>query len=111
MEPAGDPDIEELKEQIQKQTELLQDTNRIVHKLRRNIWWGRVWTVVWWVAIFAASGAAYYYYAQPYINTLEHYYAGFQKSAGQASNFETQVQNWLSQFSPGSTTPTSTPGK
>ena len=98
MESIGDPDIEELKEEIRRQGALLADTNRVVHKLRRNIWWGRLWTVFFWVLVFALSGAAYYYYAQPYIDKLAQYYASFQQGAGQAQSLERQVQSWFAQL-------------
>lgn len=99
-----DPEIEELKELVRQNTKLAQDTNRLVHKLRRNIWWGRVWSVAWWIFIFLVAGGAYYYYAEPYVQKLEQYYAGFQSGAQQAQSWEQQAAQWFAQLGKSGTT-------
>lgn len=93
-----DDEIDALRQEVDELKQLTQDTNRTVHKMRRSIWWGRLWTLVWWGAVFLLSGAAYYYYAQPYIDKLEQYYAGFQQQASQAQSWESQVQKFLQQL-------------
>lgn len=84
-------DIEELRALIEKNTKLAEDTNRMVHKLRRSALWGRFFQIVWWVAIIAISGAAYYIYLQPYVGQIEALYEQF-KTSGQ------QVQDFLQSF-------------
>ncbi len=84
-------DIEELRALIEKNTKLAEDTNRMVHKLRRSALWGRFFQIVWWVAIIAISGAAYYIYLQPYVGQIEAMYEQF-KASGQ------QVQDFLQSF-------------
>ena len=103
-----DPDIKQLQEEVKRLSVVTQDTNRIVHKLRRNIWWGRVWSILWWVAIFAISAGMYYYYAQPYVDKLMQAYTGFQQKSAQAQSFEQQAQDFLNKYlgSSGTSTPT-----
>lgn len=90
-----DPDIKELKELVQRNVALAEDTNRIVHKLRRNVWWGRLWSIVWWGTIIIASGAAYYLYAQPYVEQAMGVY-------NSAQGWQVQIQDFFAKF--GSTT-------
>ena len=101
MENIPDPEIEELKDIVKRQGQVIDETNRIVHGMRRSQRLRMLWSVVWWLAIFGVSAGAYYYYLQPYIQTLEQYYANFQQSSHNAQNFETQLQNWFKQFAPG----------
>lgn len=92
-----DPELEEIKRMLQKNVALAEDTNHIVHKLRRNIWWGRLWTIVWWVAILAVSGAAYYVYLQPYVDQLSQAY-------GNVQGWQVQVQDFFAKFGQSGTT-------
>jgi hypothetical protein len=93
-----DDEIGALRQEVDELKAVTLDTNRTVHKLRRGIWWGRLWTLVWWVAVFGLSGAAYYYYAEPYIQKLQQYYAGFQQQATQAQTWESQAQQMFNNF-------------
>ena len=99
-----DADIEELRQKVEDLKNLTQDTNRIVHKMRRGVWWVRLWTIVFWLAVLSVSGAAYYYWAQPYVQKVEQAYAGFQQNASQAQNFFQQTQQLFSSFFTGGTT-------
>jgi hypothetical protein len=93
-----DTDIEELKEEVEQLKAISADTNRVVHKMRRGIWWGRIWTLAWWLILFGASGAAYVYYLQPVVTRAEQYYQQFQHQAGQTQGFEQQVAQFFSQL-------------
>ncbi len=84
-------DIEELKELVEKNTKLAEDTNLTVHKMRRSALWGRVLQLIWWAAIITVSGAAYYIYLQPYVGQIEDLYEQF-KASGQ------QLQDFLQSF-------------
>jgi len=83
------------------------DTNRMVHKMRRGLWYGRIFQVVWWLAVLAVSGYAYYTYAQPYVDKIVKIYAQVQQGTQQAQNLQSEVSsffgNWLQQH-PASTT-------
>ncbi len=94
-----DPEIQELKELVEKNIKMTEDTNRIVHKLRRNIWWGRLWTIVWWALVLGVSSVTYYVYLQPYVDQATRAY-------GSTKNFEQQVQNFFTQFAHMGTTTT-----
>jgi len=104
IENIPDPEIEELKEIVKRQGQVIEETNRMLHSMRRGQRLRTLWSVVWWAAIIAVSAGAYYYYLQPYITTLEQYYANFQHSSAQAQTLESQISNWFKQFAPGATT-------
>jgi uncharacterized membrane protein len=86
-----DTDILELKEEVEQLKAISVDTNKVVHKMRRGIWWGRIWTLAWWLILFGVSSAAYVYYLQPIALKAEQYYAQFQHQAGQSQGIEQQV--------------------
>ena len=69
-----DPEIEELKELARAQSRIAEDTNSIVHKLHRGVWWGRIWTLLWWAAVLGIGGATYYYYLAPYVDQIQALY-------------------------------------
>src|SRR5579859_5135657 len=87
-----DPELKELKELVRRNIALSEDTNRAVHRMRRSVVWGRLFQLVWWVAIFALSGYAYYYYLQPYVVKLEQLYEQVQKGGQQAQSAMQQLQ-------------------
>ena len=94
-----DPRIDEI-------LRLTKETNHMVHKMRRGMWWGRFFLVVWWVGIFALSGVTYYYYAQPYVNKLEQLYVQIQQGGEQAQQVSSQISSFFGNWMP--RTPTST---
>lgn len=98
MENVGDPDIEELKEIVKRQGEVIDETNRMIHGMRRGQRWRLLWSILWWAAIIAVSAGTYYYYLQPYVVRLEQAYAGFQQQAHNAQSLEGQIANWFKQF-------------
>lgn len=93
-----DSEIEDLKRLVQKNIAIAEDTNRLVRKMRRGALWGRVFQIVWWLLFLAVSGAAYYYYLQPYVQKVENFYTQVQTSGKQAQGFEGQVQQFINSF-------------
>jgi uncharacterized membrane protein len=87
-------DIKELKELIEKNTKLAEDTNLTVHKMRRSALWGRALQLIWWAAIIGVSGAAYYIYLRPYVGQIEYLYEQF-KTIGQ---YVGQIEDLHEQF-------------
>ncbi len=81
-------EIEELKELVEKNLEVTQETNRMVRIMRRNATWGWIFQIVWWLVVAGVTGAAYYYYVQPYVMQIEHLYGISQQ----------QTQNWNNQI-------------
>jgi len=85
-------EIGELKELVEKNIEVTEETNRVVHKMRRSAMWGMVMQIVWWVAIAGATGAAYYYYVQPYVAQIQRLYGASQT---QSQNLNEQIVNFV----------------
>lgn len=54
---------------IERLTELVEDNNRVLHRLQRAKRWGTFFRFSYWVvALLLAAGA--YYYIQPYLDSL-----------------------------------------
>lgn len=58
---------EEEKVLLKKTLELAQENNKMLHSIRRQMIWGRVFRVAYWVLIIGAA-IGVYYYIDPYIN-------------------------------------------
>jgi len=72
-----DPDIEELKELVRRNTQLSQETHRMVRSLYRETMWARFWKFAW-ALVFIGAAIYAYYYAQPYIQKIEQLYTAAQ---------------------------------
>lgn len=83
-------DIDELRELIEKNIEISQETHRMVRKMRRTALFGWFFQAVWWLAVAGITSAAYYYYAEPYIAKIESLY-GFTQS--QSRGFNEEITN------------------
>ena len=57
----------EEKEMLKKSLELSQENNKMLHSIRRGMFWGRTMRVVYWVVIIGAA-IGVYYYIEPYLN-------------------------------------------
>lgn len=86
-----DSEVEDLKQEVEELKRISVDTNRVIHGMRRGQRWRSFFSVVWWVAIIAVSGASYYYYVQPYV-------AQAIKSYDNAKDFQVQLQNLFAKF-------------
>ena len=91
-------DYEELRDMMKKTLALTMDTNRMVHKMRRAAMWGRIMQLVWWGVVIAVSGAAYYYYLEPYVNDLVKLYNQAQATSSQTPGFNQEVQQFFHKF-------------
>ena len=56
------------KQILKKTLELAQENNKMLHSIRRGMWWGRITRIIYWVLIIGASIGAYYYLT-PYIDS------------------------------------------
>jgi hypothetical protein len=56
------------KEMLKKTLELAGEYNKMLHSIRRNMFWGRVTSTVYWIIIIGAA-VGVYYYIDPYINS------------------------------------------
>ena len=69
----------------------------MLHKMRRGLWWGRLFSIAWWLLVVVGSGVAYYYYLQPYVDSITHAYQSVQHGAAEAQNFPMTLQKMLTQ--------------
>lgn len=58
----------EEKEMLKKTLELAQENNKILHSVKRSMFWGRVVRVIYWIIIIGAA-IGIYYYIEPYLNS------------------------------------------
>lgn len=83
--------MQELRQEVRRLTKTVEETNTVVHKLRRSQRWHTLFQIVWWLSVVGITGAAYYYYIQPYVSNVMDAY-------GNAKDFQVQVQDWFAQF-------------
>ena len=55
---------------IERLAELVEDNNRILHRLQRAKRWGTFFHSLYWVLILLLAAGSYYY-IQPYIDSLQ----------------------------------------
>ena len=70
---------------------VVEDTNHIVHKMRRSARWSLIFSILWWLSIIGLTGALYYYYLAPYIEGIKEIY-------GNAQGWEDQVAEFFRNF-------------
>ncbi len=91
------PEIEELKELVQKDMAVNAETNRLVHQMRRSARWNMLFQILYWLVILGILGAGYYY-ASPYIYNLLHLYQGMERTGGQQTSLLQDVGRSFSRF-------------
>lgn len=57
----------EEREMLKKTLELAQENNKMLHSMRRYMFFGRIFRVIYWVVIIGAAIGAYYY-IEPYLD-------------------------------------------
>ncbi|MBI2120044.1 MAG: hypothetical protein HYT94_00285 [Parcubacteria group bacterium] len=67
--------LEKSEEELLERTYAVEkENNAMLKKLYHDMWWGRMFRTIYWIAIFGAMFGAYYY-IQPYIAPLLDAYA------------------------------------
>ncbi len=66
----------ENKETLRKILELEQKNHKMLTSIHKSMFWSKVFRVIYWVIIIAATVGAYYY-IEPYINGIIEAYGGF----------------------------------
>ncbi len=61
------------KETLARILELAEDTNKVMHKMRRVQRWASVWSSLYWIIIIALAIGSFYY-IQPFIDSFVHAY-------------------------------------
>ncbi len=92
-----DTEIDELRREVEELKEISADTNRTMHKMRRGQRWATIFQIIWWLSIVGVTGAAYYYYVQPYVEQVIGAYDN-------AKGLQVQVGDWFAKLSGHSTT-------
>ncbi len=80
--------LAELKELVRQNIALSQETNKMLHSMRRSAWISRAIRITWIVLLIGSSLLAYSY-LQPYIDQILSIYGnlqGFQEKAGSFFN-------------------------
>ncbi|MBC7836956.1 hypothetical protein H7X87_04260 [Acetobacteraceae bacterium] len=85
-----DQEIEELKELVRQNTKVVEETNKIVHGMRRSARWSATFRVVWWLAIVGVTASIYYFYLAPYFGALQQFFEN-------ATGWEAQFVNFFGQ--------------
>ncbi len=58
----------ELKDMIRKNLELSAENNKMLHSIKRGMFWGKIMRIVYWVIILGV-GVGLYYYIEPYVDS------------------------------------------
>lgn len=59
----------EEREMLKKTLGLAQENNKMLHSIRRSMFWGRVTRIIYWIIIIGAA-IGVYYYIEPYIDSV-----------------------------------------
>lgn len=62
-------DKDSLQKKLDRNFELNQENNELLHKLWRSVVWGRVAKVIYWVIIIGVAVGAFYF-LQPYVSSI-----------------------------------------
>ncbi|MBN2094038.1 MAG: hypothetical protein JW740_01580 [Candidatus Zambryskibacteria bacterium] len=58
----------EEKEMLKKTLELAQENNKMLHKIRHSLFWGRIARIAYWLIIIGTA-VGVYYYISPFIDS------------------------------------------
>ena len=92
-----DPELAELKQEVESLKAVTIDTNRVVHGMRRSQRWRSFFAVVWWVIIIGASVGSFYL-IQPYVQKAIDAYGGIQQSSKTVQGLQQQAQDFLNKY-------------
>lgn len=98
----ADPEIEELKELVRQNIKLTQDTNRLVHAMRRSV---RLKSLLWAVFVIASIGLSvwgYYTYVEPRVEQVKNIY---QTNIAPLEGAQNSILGFLKNWGGASTTP------
>jgi hypothetical protein len=86
-----DPEMEEVKELVKRQSAQIEDIHKTLHSMRNAQRRHFVYRLLWWVVVTGVGAWAYYTFAWPYIEQIMQAY-------GSAQDLQVQVQNFFAQF-------------
>ncbi len=78
----------EMKQMLKRNTELLEENNRLLHKLHRNAVWGFWLRVLFYGIFLGLPFLLYFYFIAPYLASMESSYGGALERLESLSNLE-----------------------
>ncbi len=78
----------EMKQMLKRNTELLEENNRLLHKLHRNAVWGFWLRVIFYGIFLGLPFLLYFYVIAPYLASMESSYGGALERLESLSNLE-----------------------
>ncbi len=78
----------EMKQVLKRNTELLEENNRLLHKLHRNAVWGFWLRVLFYGIFLGLPFLLYFYFIAPYLASMESSYGGALERLESLSNLE-----------------------
>ena len=82
----------DIRDAVQKTLELVEENNKILRKMRRSIFWGRVFHTLYWIIIIGVSIGAYYY-VQPYLESMLKIFGGTQGTLDELQKLPDLLKN------------------
>lgn len=82
----------ESKKLLEVTYSLVEENNRMLHSIKRSMFWSRVMTVVYWIVIIGVSVGAFYF-VQPYIDQLMEIYGGAKSNLDNIGSLLKNFQN------------------
>ena len=80
------------RKMLQEVLEISQENQKMVKRLYKSWWWGRIGSIVYWVVIIGFAFGAYYF-IQPYFNVLTSVYGGLQQQVDTVQNAGSSIQD------------------
>ncbi len=77
---------EDLQELVRANIKLTQENNRMLRAMRRDVWMGRTFRVLFWLVLLVGSYMVYYVFLAPYVAQVEQIYAQMQSITGAVSS-------------------------
>jgi hypothetical protein len=97
---------------LRETLELGRENNRLLRKMRRDAFLGRIFSIIFWGATLILPLVLYYFYIAPYLQALRGSIQNVENKADQFKAVEAQLPPWAQEwFRKTFTDSTSTPAK
>ena len=87
---------EDLQDLVRANIKLTQENNRMLKAMRRDVWVGRTFRVLFWLVLLVGSYMVYYVFLAPYIEQMQQIYTQVQGLTGATSSStpDTSFRGW-----------------
>src|SRR4051812_36983563 len=79
---------------LRESLELAKENNRLLRRMRRDAFWGRIFSLLFWGVTLGLPVLLYYFYVYPYIHALQTSYQGLEQNANQMQSIEGKLPPW-----------------